>query len=120
MQVYPPIYLHLIFAILQFEISSLKNLIFSLFQLEFTGYSRQKNPVQTRKKIQFIKLENCKNQVQIVWTCDRDIKKNENDSIFWSLEIVEGGTFVTLLCDVANERKEMFWAFKPRSTEEGV
>ena len=27
----PPIYLHLIFAILQFEISSLMNLIFSLF-----------------------------------------------------------------------------------------
>ena len=28
----PPIYLHLIFAILQFEVSSLMNLIFSLFQ----------------------------------------------------------------------------------------
>jgi hypothetical protein len=25
--------------------------------LNFTGYSRQKNPVQTRKKIQFIKLD---------------------------------------------------------------
>ena len=45
---------------------------------------------------------------------------NENDSIFCSLEIVEGGTFVTLLCDGASERKEMFWTFKLRSTEEGV
>ena len=31
-QALPPIYLHLIFAILQFEISSLMNWIFSLFQ----------------------------------------------------------------------------------------
>ena len=38
-----PIYLYLIFAILQFEISSLMN-------LNFTGYSSQKNPVQNRKK----------------------------------------------------------------------
>jgi hypothetical protein len=37
----PPMYLHLIFGILQFEISSLMNLIFSLFQT-FKGYIRQK------------------------------------------------------------------------------
>ena len=48
-----PLNLNLIFSILKFKISSLMNLIFSLFQ---TCYSRQKNPVQTRKKIQFIKL----------------------------------------------------------------
>ena len=29
------------------------------------GYTGSKNPVQTRKKIHFIKLENVKNQVQI-------------------------------------------------------
>ena len=40
----PLIFLHLIFVILQFEISSLMN-------LNFTSYSRQKNPVQTRKKM---------------------------------------------------------------------
>ena len=41
----PPIYLHLIFAILQIEISSLMNLIFSLpiSNLSFTSYTRQKN-----------------------------------------------------------------------------
>ena len=41
----PPIYLHLIFDILQLKISSLKNWIFA----DYTG---NKNPVQTRKKIQ--------------------------------------------------------------------
>ena len=49
----PPISLHFIFAILLFEISSLMmNWIFSLHisNLNFTGFSRQKNPVQTRKK----------------------------------------------------------------------
>ena len=30
---------------------------FVYFKLEFTGYSRQKNPVQTRKKFQFILLD---------------------------------------------------------------
>ena len=34
-QNFPPIYLNLIFTILQFEISSLMNRIFSLFQTEF-------------------------------------------------------------------------------------
>jgi hypothetical protein len=42
-------YLHFIFAIFQFEISSLMNLIFSTFQT-FTDYCRQKNAVQTEKK----------------------------------------------------------------------
>jgi hypothetical protein len=50
--------LHLIFDILQFEIWNLMNWIFA-------GYTCRKNPVQTRKKIQLIKLENFKNQVQI-------------------------------------------------------
>ena len=54
----PPIYMHLIFVILEFEISSLMNWIFfpSLNWI-FAGYTGSKNPVQTRKKIQFIKLE---------------------------------------------------------------
>ena len=47
---FPPIYLHLIFDILEFEISSLMNWIFA-------GYTGSKNPVQTRTKIQFIILE---------------------------------------------------------------
>ena len=53
-----PIYLHSIFDILEFEISSLMNWIFfpSLNWI-FAGYRGSKNPVQTRKKIQFIKLE---------------------------------------------------------------
>ena len=46
----PPIYLNLIFDILKFEILSLMNWIFA-------GYTGSKNPVQTGKKIQFIKLE---------------------------------------------------------------
>ena len=50
----PSIYLNLIFTILQFEILSLMNWI---SKLNFTGYSRQKNPVQTKKKIQFIKFD---------------------------------------------------------------
>ena len=45
LQANPPIYLHLIFEILQFEISSLMNWI-------FTGCVACKNPVQTRKKNQ--------------------------------------------------------------------
>ena len=66
----PPIHLHLIFAILQIEISSLMNLIFSLFPTEILQatagrkiqFKLGKNPVyQTR----YFKLENCKNQVQI-------------------------------------------------------
>jgi hypothetical protein len=42
----------------------------SISNLNFSGYSRQKNRVQTRKKIRFLKLdmyfnlENVKNQVQ--------------------------------------------------------
>ena len=43
----PTIFLHLIFTILLFE-------MFSLMKLNFTGYNKQKNPVQTRKEIQFI------------------------------------------------------------------
>ena len=35
-----------------------------------------------------------------------------------SLEIEEGRNFVP--CDGASKRKEMFWALKLRSTEEGV
>ena len=38
---------------------------YSIRNLNFTDYIRQKNPVQSRKKIRLIKLENCKNQVQI-------------------------------------------------------
>ena len=59
----PPIYLHSIFAIFQFEISSLTNLIFSIFQtwiLQATaGRKIQFKPdlVQTGKKIQFVKLD---------------------------------------------------------------
>ena len=53
-----PMYLHLIFKILQFEISSLVNLIFqSISNLNFRSYRRPKNSVQTRKRIQFIKLD---------------------------------------------------------------
>ena len=54
-----PIYLHLIFYILQLEISSLMNWIFFLDSLNwmFAGYTGSKNPVQTWKLIQFIKLE---------------------------------------------------------------
>ena len=53
-------YLHSIFAILHFEISSLMSFISSLFQ---TGrkiqFKLEKNPVhQTR----YFKMENCKNQ----------------------------------------------------------
>ena len=55
---YPLIYLHLIFDTIEFEISSLMN-------WNFAGYTGSENPVQTRKKIQFFKLENVKNQVQI-------------------------------------------------------
>ena len=51
-----PIYLHLIFAILQFELFSLTDMIFSLFQTWILQVAA-KNPVQTRKNIQFIKLE---------------------------------------------------------------
>ena len=75
---YSPIYLYLIFAILQFEISSLMNLIFSLLQtwiLQTTEgrkiqskltslvwiWFRPGSLVQTRKKIQFIKLN--------IWNC---------------------------------------------------
>jgi hypothetical protein len=47
LETYFPIYLHSIFEILQFEISSLMN----ISNWNFTGYSSQKNPVQTRKKI---------------------------------------------------------------------
>jgi hypothetical protein len=43
---WPPIYLHLIFDILQFEISSLMNWI-------FTACVACKNPVQTRKNPTF-------------------------------------------------------------------
>ena len=72
----PPIYLHLMFAILQFEILSLMNLDFySISNLSFTGYSGQKNSVQTWKQIQFIKLENCKNPVQI----DREFSYQINE-----------------------------------------
>ena len=46
----PPIYRHLIFDIIEFEISSLMSWIFA-------GYAGSKNPIQTRKKIQFIKME---------------------------------------------------------------
>ena len=55
----PSIYLHLIFAILQFEICiQFDELDFlSIWNLNFTGYNRQKNLVQTRKKVQFIKLD---------------------------------------------------------------
>ena len=50
-ETYPPIYLHLIFDILQFEISSLMNWIFfpSLDWI-FAGYTGSKNPVQIGKK----------------------------------------------------------------------
>ena len=66
----PPIYLHLIFAILQFEISSSMNFIFSLFQiwiLQATAdrkiqFKLEKTPVH---QTGFFKLENCKKQVQI-------------------------------------------------------
>ena len=66
----PPIYLHLIFAILQFEISSLMIFIFGLFQiwiLEATAdrkiqFKLEKTPVH---QTEFFKLENCKKQVQI-------------------------------------------------------
>ena len=61
----PPIYLHLIFAILQFETSSLRNWIF----LPAVACKIQ---VWNILKIKFIKLdslENCKNWVQI----DREI-----------------------------------------------
>ena len=55
---YPPIYLHLIFDILQFEISSLINWIIA-------GYTGSKYPVQTWKKnpvrqTRNFKLENVK------------------------------------------------------------
>lgn len=68
---YPHIYLHSVFAILQFDIASLVNLIFNLCisNLNLTGYSRQKNPVQTRKNLshqtRYFKLGNHKNQMQI-------------------------------------------------------
>ena len=68
----PPIYLHLIFVILQFELSSSMIWIFTVHisNMNFTNCSRQKIPVQTRKKhpvhqTQYFKLEHCKNQVQI-------------------------------------------------------
>jgi hypothetical protein len=53
----PPIYLLLIFANLQFEILSLMNLIFSLFQtcvLQVTAF--RKIQFKLGKKFQFIKL----------------------------------------------------------------
>ena len=61
----PPIYLHSIFAILQFELLS-----FSLFQtwiLQAAAdrkiqFKLEKNPVH---QTQYFKLENCKNRVQI-------------------------------------------------------
>ena len=62
---YPLIYLNLILAILQFEISSLMTFIFSLSKLDFyrqteTGQTRKKNAVN---QTWYIKLENCKNKV---------------------------------------------------------
>ena len=55
--IWPPIYLHMIFEKLQFEISSLMNWIFSLFQtwiLQATAGRKLK--FKLGKKIQFIKL----------------------------------------------------------------
>ena len=58
----PPIYLHLIFPILQFEISNLMNWIFFLVSTGFLLLVLAcKNPDQTWN----FKLENVKNQVQI-------------------------------------------------------
>ena len=54
---YPPTYLHSIFAILQFEISSLMNLIFSLFQTWISqATAGRKIQFKLEIKIQFIKL----------------------------------------------------------------
>jgi len=54
----PPIYLHLIFARFQFEISSLMNWIFwSISNWNFAGYTGSKYQVQTGEKIKFIKLD---------------------------------------------------------------
>ena len=66
----PPIYLHLIFDILQFEISSLMNWIFFLV---WTGFLQATQAVKIQFKLgkkstlstQNFKLENVKNQVQI-------------------------------------------------------
>ena len=66
----PPIYLHSIFEILHFEISSLMNLIFSLFQTWIlqARASRKiqikldKNPAHPTG---YLTRDNCKNQVQI-------------------------------------------------------
>ena len=65
----PHIYLHLIFAILQFEISNLMNWIFLVV---WTGIIWLLLPVKFKFKlgnavhqIGYFKLENCKNQVQI-------------------------------------------------------
>jgi hypothetical protein len=66
----PSIFLHLIITILQFEISSLMNLIFNLFQTwilqaaagKKIQFKLGKNPVDLTG---YFKLENCKNQVQI-------------------------------------------------------
>ena len=75
----PPIYLHLIFDILQFEISSLMNWIFFLVWTGFLQATQAvkiqlklgKNPIhQTRN----FKLENVKNQVQIDRGCEFQFK----------------------------------------------
>ena len=48
-----PIYLHLIFDILEFDELS----FFPYLNWIFAGYAGSKNPVKSREKIQFIKLE---------------------------------------------------------------
>jgi hypothetical protein len=73
----PLIYLHLIFDIIEFEVSSLMNWICA-------GYTGSKNPVLTRKKNPVyqtgnFKLENVKNQVQI----DRGLKVSKSPKLFF-------------------------------------
>ena len=66
----PPIYPHLIFAIVQFDISSLMNFFFILFQtwtLQATAgrkiqFKLGKNPIHLTR---YFRLENVKNQVLI-------------------------------------------------------
>ena len=109
----PPIYLLLIFAILQFEISSLMNLIFSLFQtwiLQTTAGGKIQFKLE---KIQFIKLNISNWRIaKLMCRFDRGVEKIEN----------QAGTFEQKFLIVPIRQfhesylfhrgfREMFWLF---------
>ena len=104
----PPIYLHSIFAIFQFEMSSLMSLIFSLFQTwilqaEKSSSNWEKNPVH---QTGYFKLENCKNKC-------RQIGGQAIQKSFLSpnLKLHNQYCHNTLLCRCPNNVKFFFLLF---------